>query len=487
MRLASNHVFLIRCTTQDETVDTVLRFDSSFFKHLLVLATSIGMFELRTHHLLIGLLGTFSVVDSVGSEGYHQVEADLSNMEEKLALATFDSERQDVEANLRHLRNKLTEISQLRRALSKAHLRVFVEVSEMKAGGDPRLPPKLREQNANEDKMSIVLNTIASGISYIRTSGAQGKDRPSTVDECCRQMLLLALAKHDPISLCTTGQPLQLGGDAASKSWLTWPDMDDNQPNLPPMPVPDILVDPSYMTQYIRLDLLFLGGKEGHRTASAPQLSVAKQILLQFSKINLDARARVRFRDYGSGRNKILMEREAQTLACMLDCGEAWISLASRTCGYDRDNALQELLPFFFEQIRAVRGRNDLHWMETTAGTAAATIMLDFTSNVTLRGIPRFAIHDEAWRPVLVDVEENSPALVFSPSSPQDQRPVDLAVPIAVLADAYASLSRVWILGHRPDRIYELLGKVRMFGGASIARTRNDKWQRRDKQVVYGP
>ncbi|MCJ1420662.1 hypothetical protein MMC32_007021 [Xylographa parallela] len=487
MRLASNHVFVIRCTTEDETSETVLRFDSSFLSHLLALAVPVQTFGTGIYDLLPALIGTFGGLDARESEASHQIEADLSGVEEKVALATAELKRQNLEAHNRPLRSELKDVSELRSSLNKSLLRVFLEVFELQAGGDPRLPPGLREQNANEDKMSIVLNTIASGIIYRKPPDAQGEHCPSTDDQCCRQLLLLVLAMHDPIVLCTTGRPLQLGGNGTSRSWLAWPETRDIRDSLPPMSMLDIAVDPSYMAQYIRLDLLFLGERESYRRPSELKLSIAKEIIIQFSKLNLDDRAHFNFWDYVSGENILLMEREAQTLACMLDCGESWISLVSRTCGYAGDAALQGSLHLFFEQIRAVHGRNDLHWLKTNAGKTAAMIMLDFAYYVTLAGIPSFAMHDDAWTPILIDVEENNPTLIFSPLSRSDERHVHLAVPTAVLADAYESLPRVWILRHRQDQSFELLGKSRMLGGGSIAGKKNDKWQIRDKQFVYGP
>ncbi|MCJ1396227.1 hypothetical protein MMC18_009116 [Xylographa bjoerkii] len=487
MRLASNHLFLIRCTTEDEVVGTVFRFNGSFLSHLLALAIPVKTFKTETYDLLPALIGTFGALDDTESETYHQVEVDLLGIEEKLSLATSYSERQSLEAQRRHLRNELEEVLQLRSSLSKTPLRVFLEVFELKAGGDPRLPQQLREQNANEDKMSIVLNTIASGLIYRRPPGMQRRDRPSTVDECCRKLLLLAFAMRDPIVLCTTGQPLRLDGSGTLKSWLSWPEMSDIQDNLPPMSLLDISVDPGYMTQYVRLDLLFLGRREHQQSASEMSLSIAKDVIVQFARSNRDEGAHLSFWDYVNGDNTLLIEREAQILACMLDCGESWTSTVSTTCGYADNQVLQASLPLFFQQIHEIHGRNDMSWLKTKAGNAAVGIMLDFAYYVALIGIPWFAINDDAWKPTLICVEDNNPILIFSSMSPQNKRNVEPAVPTAVLADAYERLPRVWILRHRQNQCYELLGKSRMFGGASIVSKRNDMWQRREKQFVYGP
>ena len=226
MRHGSRHVFLVPCESGSASrPKRVLRFSGLFFSHLLALAIPVNNFEPRIYNVLPALISVFGASEYTEYLAHSQASVEVESGEGE--PSSMDAQM-DGQVLRRPLEIWKAEIREVRNTLGGTILRAFLEIFELEAGGNPTLDGDERVQDANQDKLSIVLNTLPMGLAYKRGSPPRP---PAVKDECCRKILLLALAMGDPLTLCTTGPPLQLKESATS--WLTWPEMSDIQENLP--------------------------------------------------------------------------------------------------------------------------------------------------------------------------------------------------------------------------------------------------------------
>ncbi|KAJ8105454.1 hypothetical protein OPT61_g10167 [Boeremia exigua] len=125
MRLGQQHVFLLRCSSQYDRAQTILRFTTPFLIHMLVLASELATFT-PTQQTKMRALQALLV-------GYDTTQA------KSLAVQRPDTPQSPESAS-----------SQL--------VPTIVDVFQMKAGGNPKLPEYLRRLDANRDKTCIALS-----------------------------------------------------------------------------------------------------------------------------------------------------------------------------------------------------------------------------------------------------------------------------------------------------------------------------------------
>lgn len=447
---------------------------------MLLLAIPVKSFKPTTYDILPALISIFGASEPIESDAYSHALVEIREIEQHPSFLSSMEDRGPFAARHEYLKQELERVSDLRNGLNKTYTRVFLEIFELEAGGDPRLCKELRKQDANEDKLSIVFNTIANGLLFRRPQITGKTGPPATEDECCRKVLLLALAMGDPIVLCTTGRPLCLN---AKGSWLSWPEMNDVQDNLPSFPSSELSIDESEVTAFVKLDLFFLGQKSNQFWASQRYVEIAEHFIDTYIRLNIDNGSQLTFWDYTAGDNSMMKKREVETFACMLECGLSWVLQVSQACGYVEDQGLQKAIKSFFNESFEACTQPDLIWLETYDGYMAATAILHFVYYVALVGIPWSGLNNAAWKPLMIATEAGQKLLIFSLANSYSEP----AIPNVVLAEHYGRLPRVWILRKLKRNSYQLLGKSRLFGTASISRDENTQWGYRKRQSVSGP
>ncbi len=126
---------------------------------------------------------------------------------------------------------------------------------------------ELREYDANQDKIPIVLNGIRNGLRLSRGSTPL-LNRWATRNECYLQLLLLAMAASDPTVLCMLGKPLKLGSEGYDCSRLCEPSFEDlrmgilRQEVLPQLATSRFLIDPGPLARWIGTEVFFMGEPE---------------------------------------------------------------------------------------------------------------------------------------------------------------------------------------------------------------------------------
>ncbi|KAJ4311330.1 hypothetical protein N0V94_008005, partial [Neodidymelliopsis sp. IMI 364377] len=156
MRLGQQHVFLLRCSSQyDDEVQTVIRVTSSFLLHMLVLAGEVLTFT-PTQQTRIRSLRDFFI-------GHNSTKPNND-----LAVQRPDTPHAPP-------------------AEPCAFIPTLVDIFQMKAGGNPKLPEYLRRLDANRDKMCIALSASNLPLALAPSNAYQ---RPNIEDECLRSLLL---------------------------------------------------------------------------------------------------------------------------------------------------------------------------------------------------------------------------------------------------------------------------------------------------------
>ncbi|KAF2812166.1 uncharacterized protein BDZ99DRAFT_518025 [Mytilinidion resinicola] len=223
MRLGRTHVFLVPCraASPDEPY-TFIRFTGTFFLHMLTLSSEV-IAILPDHQArktaLQQLFARRSLIYEQEAFLAQNPGADLPPLPEPIVLVTM-----------------------------------MADVFSMKAGGNPRLPERLRALDANRDKVSIVLNTAGLPLAL---RPQKHTDPPFTEDVCLHALLLVGLAARDPVTLCTTGPPLRLPSPPS-------PSQNDN-PYLSHIPThSNPSTTPSWLRRPTQLDIVSAGSQLPH-------------------------------------------------------------------------------------------------------------------------------------------------------------------------------------------------------------------------------
>lgn len=367
-----------------------------------------------------------------------------------------------------------------------SYTQICTQVFNSVAGGNPKFSAEIRPYDANADKISIILNTLDSHLTFNRSRSFGNDPKFLTEDECFRQILLLALAAGDPTALCTTGNALQLHSrrdGLLSTSWLRRPrevDTDFSQ-RLPRAQNFTISADVSWAAEYVNLDLVFLA-------------SVQDCIL--FTR---DSCYNARF-DRGKAfidkcfRNDITMWTRVETATAR----EAFANFLARIfatvlkepkvweCFPHVSPQLETSLNLLFDENLSIKLGADWPQLQRPRA-AAATVIESLTLLSTSR--PSQISNFSHLQPLRIPAKGDKHLLALAPAytnMPLSRRM--LAVPRAVLNDSYKGLARCWIIqqrleqGSKPE--YILLSKSILFGSAALSRLELPGWEERADQRV---
>jgi hypothetical protein len=424
MRSGQSHVFVLPCySAYDDQVSTVIRFTGAFFLHLLALASEIYPTTPAYHSKLRSL-----------HKFFHQ--RITSNGDAVLAAQRPDTPQMLVSDGVTLIPN-------------------IAETFQLLAGGNPRLSPHLRQQDANRDKMGIALN--ASGLPLAMTS-VNTLTRPSIEDECLRSLLLVGLAARDPVALCTTGAPLRLHD--GSTSWLCRPTPLDVNPTLP-APVrfsrraTPISQGSDGRAEFAQLDLVFLDLP--HRSNPNPsfstQVSRARTLVDLCIQYQLDGSALWNSWQVPSHpRAQTMRNTFIQTLACVFECGPQWLlELSSRLKPYNTPALEPHIIEMLMNPHLILQ-----NYMLLPEGQAAFSSLLTFISTLITSGIPwASGASEHSYGPLIISGpgSSSSPdaprayggkAIIFAPF--QHSKTLLIAVPAAVKDAHYDTLARGWVV-----------------------------------------
>lgn len=476
MKAGQGHVFLVPChAPYEDELQTVIRFTGAFFLHMLVLAsealTSSAPYYAKTLSL---------------QKFFHG----LVNMTEGSALAVQRSD---------------TPHSPFLQPAS--FIPMVAEIFQMKAGGNPRLPEYLRRLDANRDKTCIALSDSGLPLALAPTSPFS---RPNIEDECLRSLLLVGLAARDPVSLCTTGTPLQLHD--GSVSWLFRPTALDVNPARPSPTrfnkrANQINQGSDGRAEFVQLDLIFL--ELPHR--SQPNPLFPTHVVRSRTFIDLC----IQFHIQGPGlwhfwqtpnhpRAAALRNIFIQTLACVFDCGVQWLLDVSSDLQQTQVPAMD---PYAIEMLLNPQLIVQ-NYILLAEGQTALSSLLCLVSTLIISGVPwASGASERTHGPLIISAPSPSPmygnfitqsyggkAIIFAPF--QHSKTLLVAVPDAVKDAGYNSLARGWILtsmnpytgSPRPTVSWTLQSKGIIFGdsnfNASLARSGEAEIR---NHRVYGP
>ncbi|KAF2468609.1 uncharacterized protein BDR25DRAFT_231222 [Lindgomyces ingoldianus] len=467
MRLARSHVFLVPCLTGvDDGSYSFIRFTGAFFLHMLTLAMEIVSVYPKHQARKISLQQLFNR---------------RAKMQEREVLLA---------------RSPVTPLTPMIEPFT--YVTAIAETFKMKANGSPRLPEYLRRLDANRDKTCIALN--ASGLPLV-LKPVSPLQRPSIEDECLRQLLLVGLAARDPVSLCTTGPPLQLHD--GSVSWLARPttlDIVSSSQSLPRFkpPTTQITQASDGRAEYVQLDLVFL--ELPHRAYPNPNFTSHVQrartiidLCLQFTIPSHPTWTSWQIPNHT--RAPSMKNIFVQTLACCFECGANWLLDLSTRYQPSAQSLSREVVDVFCSPLFQIQ-----NYVTTPEGRQSFTLLLNFLSVLITHGIPwASSATERSHGPMVVTLPSTHPS--SSPSSISTSAPIPhpisaptpnscfskaiifapfeyskqllVAVPQAVKSTDYDSLARGWILtamnpytGSPPGPVvnWTLQGKSRVFG-----------------------
>ena len=269
------------------------------------------------------------------------------------------------------MRSKITERVRKMKGEFIQHARKSVftptirNIFGLDGGGNPRLASSLRDADAIQDRISIVLNLTVRGLKLIRDSLNYNiwKDRSM----CKRDLTMVTLAAKDPTVLCTLGSPLQSFDNINSDySWLCKPAFDylsvgaKGEGKLPVMSTNSFTVDQSPYSRWIELDALDLGQPE---LPTDDWQGVSAAVIAKASQLGMGIYRSGSHGKYASGvwgpgpkyqywgihtRPRSDYEEAYQlTLTCVFPCGFKWALVISRRYGFPDISGFQESIRFF--------------------------------------------------------------------------------------------------------------------------------------------
>ncbi|KAF2706430.1 hypothetical protein K504DRAFT_385790 [Pleomassaria siparia CBS 279.74] len=366
MRLGRSHIFLVPCESdEDDESFAFIRFTRAFFLHILFLASELPSSSSTKHRRLRTLLELFT----------------RRSIQDKRSAIKFPSSG----AKFSPIPNSVSIVP------------LIADIFKMSAGGNPRLPAYQRRLDANRDRISIALND--AGLPLV-LNPASPLQRPSIEDECLRQLLLVGLAARDPVTLCTTGTPLQLHD--GSISWLCRPtclDLTSWHQSLLRFPsnLTPITQGSDGRAEYVQLELLFLDLP--HRTqpnrmfpTHVQRARAIIELCMQYQlpsspamwnnwQKNGQANARA------TGTQNIFV----QTLACFFECGPNWILDVYRSLQPSSSPHQQlQMQGLTTQMVETLCNPHMIiqNYIRMDEGRMAITLLIELLGIVITRGIP---------------------------------------------------------------------------------------------------
>lgn len=434
MRTGRNHIFLVPCVSgEGDEEHTLIRVTDAFFLHMLVLASELKNITSTQQTQIRSLLEHFG-------------RASLREEQDTLALQRHESIIPSIPEPI-------------------PYIPLVAEIFRMKAGGNPRLPEHLRRLDANRDKTSIALNASGLPLALKPPSPLQ---RPATEDECLRRLLLVGLAARDPVTLCTTGTPLQLHD--GSISWLCRPTALDlptthqRPPRQFPKKTGQITQGSDGRAEYTQLDLIF--PDLPHRTQPNPHFPALVHRAREFIDIGIQYQVQSHtmwnmWQTPNHPRGPAMRNTFIQTLACVFECGPQWLLDISTNLAASTSTSLT-LPPHVLETLfnPQLLVQNYIHIPDARS---ALSILLSLLSILIAQAIP-WASHatERTHGPLIISTPPLPPtpdfphhrpsgkAIVFAPF--EHSKALLVAVPDAVKGQEYEALARGWIL--TPMNVY---------------------------------
>lgn len=444
LRMGKQHAFLVRCTDNSGRPATVFRFDGGFLIHMICLAIEIpGQSNLTS--IKVKLREQMTVIDGISKRGQ------LNN-----------------------------------------HLDAFSHIFKFDAGGDPKLPQQLRELDANRDKLTIVLNSIGSGLKLNYPLPEGMFKLLATHIGCFHIISLLALAANDPAVLCTSGEALLPGNSLGRFSWLRWPGMHDEDnmalEGRARIDSSRMLINSRPETQTIQLDLVLLG--ETLKTEQTLSTYIRKaEELIQYCIDNDVGDKGERFYNW---RQLVRLDAEVyqkytQIVACILQCGLPWILDAVRLCGnsFAFHQAVEVAFPLSSRYCAVPDDICNPQYLERSKGYQQVDIVLKFAYYIFDKCLHRPWSSEPVvpWTPYIFSPSSKETYLIFSKSNIG----ITAAIPTSLLEDDFADLPRVWLLSQEvvgDITRFALQGRSRIFG-PSLSRVASS--QRVRNLMVFGP
>lgn len=471
MRLGQQHVFFLRCSSQfGNEAQTVIRFTTSFLVHMLILANELVTFtptqlsRIRTLHN--------SLVGNDGTEG-------------KKALAV-----------------RRPDTPQAPAFEPSAFVPTIVDIFQMKAGGNPRLPEYLRRLDANRDKTCIAISASKLPLALAPSNPYQ---RPNIEDECLRSLLLVGIAARDPVCLCTTGTPLQLHD--GSVSWLSRPtSLDTHASRAIPRRFANttnpIRQSSDGRAEYAQIDLVFLDLP--HRSHPNPLFPT------HIARARLFIHLCMQFHISGPGmwdfwqapdhpRAAAMRNVFIQTLGCVFDCGSQWLLELSTGHRFSNTSTLDpHTIDMLLNPHLIIQ-----NYILLPEGQSALSSLITLISGILISGIPwAGGATERTHGPLIVsaptpsylssDPAYGGKAIIFAPFA--HSKTLLIAVPDAVKAAEYDGLARAWVLTsmnpftgspkHSVSWTLQSKGVVFGDGNFSVALARSAE---RRCHRVYGP
>jgi len=257
--------------------------------------------------------------------------------------------------------------------------------------------------------------------------------------------------------------------------------------SVPRISSPLTYIDRRRVTEFVRLDLLFLGRTEDHSRALKIHIESARLLTDESTRLNIGTESGLPSWRRSTDTNPEYKKTFIETLACLLECGATWIEKVAQKIDYSKSMPLQIAVHSLSTEEPEKNTLYILTGLRTEDGRKIADHLLLFVHHLLLWSLPWYSGGNmAAWKPLLITTKSCEKLLTFSLIDQIN----GIAVPTALLADAYDFLPRIWILGPRSadeSEGYTILGKSRMYGGVSIAGELSGTWQRRESQEIYGP
>lgn len=176
----------------------------------------------------------------------------------------------------------------------------------------------------NTDKVSIILNTMKSGV-YLKDPTSLNED------ECLWLVTLVAMAAGDTTTLTTNG-PWSIDGKGQSRTnrqWLRVPTGEDQARRMGALTIPRTVMDVKIVEDGLELDVLFLGTNAALKSPSQHCLSIARWLIDHRALCEMSVDDQELRIDTEPDETLYAKLRIAyiQTLGCALTCGKDWMLL----------------------------------------------------------------------------------------------------------------------------------------------------------------
>ncbi|KAG8530453.1 uncharacterized protein KY384_004955 [Bacidia gigantensis] len=468
LELSKRNIFLVGATKKERGASCILRFNGTYYKHLLVL-----------------------YIEVPRSREPYRVRSDFFRAEATGNIIEH-MHRLLGQRDLRDYLNSHPTITKFNFPPAFIIQPVGDIFYYSEASGDGLIQdPVVRRLDALKDKLSIVLNIVKNGLVLLRSKLREDTsiDDPDACfeDTCLAHIMIVALASGDPIALCTSGPRLRLSGRNKPSSWLCRPDSRDHGSFAPePSRIDPNLkfsVDIGPNCEFIDLDLAFpCQPEDRHRASVNDFLTSASQFLSQclHQDIARDELSILRITDFDSDTAYgLTKELFSNTLACILECGSYWLSkLDARMCGGTNSEAILRALNMISDRVDG-RFWFKAQLLENPDVQEAAKKVWGFVAFLITRGLPvaASATSDTSlaeWRPIWFSLPSEDRVLTFAPTED-----VELAIPKALLPHAYRELRRCWVVQRKDDSTclsLQLLGKSRLTGSVNFLENVTSLW-----------